>query len=242
MGERIQSLQMRLPPLSHSLTHSLTASSALSVRRSTCSGATPAVTVGALPDNRTWLTLPLTIGACMPAASHHRTIQLEPGVTVEAIRWAYTSLGAVLFTAENVSGFTLHGAGATLKMWRSDYANASLCASRPSHVIAGFRVCSPPAHPHPALMVTDTSAHTQRRRTTPPQTTTHHLHADGRPCLPCCHKCRQPFRGPAHNRAPRRLRRRDQRRPGPPLHPDRKRRRRHLRGPRHARQAPGPGA
>ena len=32
-------------------------------------------------------------------------------------------------------------------------------------------------------MVTDTSAHTQRRRYTPPQTTTHHLHADGPACL-----------------------------------------------------------
>lgn len=50
-------------------------------------------------------------------------IVFEKGVTIEARRGAFRSKGDSLFTASGKKNITLRGYGATLRMWREDYAD-----------------------------------------------------------------------------------------------------------------------
>lgn len=67
----------------------------------------------------TWVTRPLFIRC------DGQRLNLAPGVELQALRGDYTGVGAVLLTLRNVSGATIYGPGATLRMWRADYNDSS---------------------------------------------------------------------------------------------------------------------
>ena len=67
----------------------------------------------------TWVTRPLTM------LCDGQRLNLAPGAELQALRGEYTNVGAVLLTVRNVSGVTIYGPGATLRMWRADYNDSS---------------------------------------------------------------------------------------------------------------------
>ena len=60
---------------------------------------------------------PLFVRQC----KHGQRLELKPRVVLEAIKDGFHAPGDRLLTVSNVTGFTLHGPGATLRMHRSDY-------------------------------------------------------------------------------------------------------------------------
>ena len=74
---------------------------------------------------------PRSLWPVHPLALHltngsNRKIVFQPGVVVEAVRGAFKNGTASLLTLTGVENVTIEGSGATLRMWRDDYANASL--------------------------------------------------------------------------------------------------------------------
>ena len=67
----------------------------------------------------TWVTRPLTMRC------DGQRLDLAPGAELQALRGEYINVGAVLLTVRNVSGVTIYGPGATLRMWRADYNDSS---------------------------------------------------------------------------------------------------------------------
>jgi hypothetical protein len=65
-----------------------------------------------------WHTHPLLINRS------NLVLTLEPGVVIQAVRGAFHS--GVLLKASGAHNLTIRGEGASLRMWRSDYANASV--------------------------------------------------------------------------------------------------------------------
>ena len=74
-----------------------------------------------LPDGRNWITRPLFVRSC----EHSQRMVLKPTVVLEAIKGGFHGGGDTLIDVSNVTGFSLHGPGATLRMHRSDYSNRS---------------------------------------------------------------------------------------------------------------------
>jgi hypothetical protein len=59
------------------------------------------------------------------------TIVFEDGVVLEALRDGFKSTGlGFLMGAHRLQGLALEGYGATVKMWRDDYANKEVCWCR----------------------------------------------------------------------------------------------------------------
>ena len=76
-----------------------------------------AVVLAKLPDDRSWITEPLFVRQC----EHGQRLELEPGVVLQAIKHGFHGGGDMLLRVFNVTGFTLHGPGAFLRMHRADY-------------------------------------------------------------------------------------------------------------------------
>ena len=70
-----------------------------------------------LPDSRSWITRPLSVRQC----EHRQRLELKPGVVLQAIKDGFHGGGDMLLRVFNVTGFTLHGPGAFLRMHRADY-------------------------------------------------------------------------------------------------------------------------
>lgn len=66
-----------------------------------------------------WVTRPLSMRC------DGQRLNLAPGAELQALRGDYMSVGAVMLTLRNVSGATIYGPGATLRMWRADYNDSS---------------------------------------------------------------------------------------------------------------------
>ena len=65
---------------------------------------------------------------CLQQNSSNTTLRFEPGCTIQAKRGSFHGSGDQLLYANGVSNLTIIGHGATLRMHRTDYANASLYA------------------------------------------------------------------------------------------------------------------
>lgn len=70
-----------------------------------------------LPGERRWITQPLFVRNCAKS----QRLELKPGVVLEALKGGFHGKGDDLIEISNVTGFTLHGPGATLRMHRDDY-------------------------------------------------------------------------------------------------------------------------
>ena len=77
---------------------------------------TSLVVLSPLPNGRVWITQPLFVRNC----PQPQTLELKPTVVLEAIKNGFHGNGDDLLEISNVTGFTLHGPGATLRMHRSD--------------------------------------------------------------------------------------------------------------------------
>jgi hypothetical protein len=79
-----------------------------------------------VPDRgRPWYTRPTTSGKqSLLINRSDLVVTLEPGVVIQAVRGAFQS--GVLIRAVGARNLTIRGEGASLRMWRSDYANTSL--------------------------------------------------------------------------------------------------------------------
>ena len=73
-----------------------------------------------LPGGRAWITQPLFVRNC----PQPQLMELKPGVVLEAIKGGFHGNGDTLLRVSNVTGFKLHGPGATLRMHRSDYSHS----------------------------------------------------------------------------------------------------------------------
>ncbi|MCC7495589.1 MAG: right-handed parallel beta-helix repeat-containing protein [Fimbriimonadaceae bacterium] len=76
----------------------------------------------------TWFTEPLQLVS-------NQEITFEPGVVVQAKRGSFQGTGDSLLTAVRCENVSLKGPGATLKMWRSDYAAAPYKKAEWRHVV-----------------------------------------------------------------------------------------------------------
>ena len=77
----------------------------------------PEVVLTTLPSGRSWITRPLFVRHC----EHSQRLELKPGVVLQAIKDGFHGGGDMLLQVANVTGFTLHGPGAFLRMHRADY-------------------------------------------------------------------------------------------------------------------------
>ena len=70
-------------------------------------------------DAGVWVTQPLFMRC------DGQRLSLAPGAELQALRGAFSGVGECLLTLRNVSGATIHGPGATLRMWRADYNDSA---------------------------------------------------------------------------------------------------------------------
>ena len=84
-------------------------------------GCASEVVLTQLPAGRNWVTQPLFVRNC----KQEQRLHLSPGVVLEAIKGGFHDKGSTLLEVSNVTGFTLHGPGATLRMHRADYNDST---------------------------------------------------------------------------------------------------------------------